>query len=139
MMIKGSKIYKIRAVLKTNDILCINGDILLHAIRVKGLKVTIKSQKPATIGMGARRDLIEATKRKNGKGLGTLDLYRNPRQSVLIIKSNATGQLEKVLYEIYIEAECQAEIGINAPRDYLIIRKEKLRHHQKEFVKNSGF
>jgi len=117
-----------------NSILKISNDLLIHVIHShKNLVIWVGSLHYHTATMGTKRDLEKATHKKGGKDLGTVELSRNNGQEIIIFKKDETGDLEKVMYLIKVISSSQVRLGINAPNNYLILRRELLNTSQEEF------
>ena len=121
------------------EILKINNDLLIHAIHPnKNIIVCVGSLHYHTAERGTKRDLEQATLKKGGRDLGTLELGRNNGQEIILIKEDDNGNLERVMYLIRIISESQVRLGINAPNDYLILRRELLNESQEAFFAATG-
>jgi len=102
-------------ILKQEDILCVNGEFYIFMTKAhKPVKLNIESDGRFQTWPGTMTDLKKATKEKKGNGLGLTLISRRGNQSINVANYTLTFE---------IPPGQQIQVGINAPRDYPIIRE----------------
>lgn len=121
--------------LKIESILKISDDLLIHVINAKAeVGIEVESSHLHIAEEKTSENIEQSAYKKDGESFGNLILSRNNFQEIILIGKDEKEELEKTMYLIRITSKKQVRLRISAPKNYLILRREKLNDSQEKFL-----